>query len=129
MISYRSPRVVVRVLYGSATADVTGCQVEAMFEIRGDATRLKGLRLKNASGRLVGKKPRWRCWRYHRCATRLKGVRLENESAGMRCRSVAKNGERKYRRVADWQSVQAGLITCWNIAIDREEDSDLIDDT
>ena len=33
----------------------------------------------------------------------------------------------KYRRVADWQSVQAGLITCWKIGIDKDEDSGLID--
>jgi len=40
-------------------------------------------------------------------ATRLKRLRLKNESAGM--------------------SVQSGLITCWNIGIDRDEGSELID--
>ena len=51
-------------------------------------------------------------------------------SAGKRCRSGAQSGRyggSDYRWVADWQSVQSGLITCWNIGIDRDEDSELID--
>ena len=48
----------------------------------------------------------------------------------MRRRSEAPSGgygRCDYRWVADWQSVQSGLITCWNIGIDRDEDSELID--
>jgi len=40
----------------------------------------------------------------------------------MRCRSEAQTGRygrSDYRWVADWQSVQSGLITCWNIWIDK----------
>jgi len=40
----------------------------------------------------------------------------------MRCRSEAQSGSyggSDYRWVADWQSVQSGLITCWNIWIDK----------
>jgi hypothetical protein len=43
----------------------------------------------------------------------------------MRCRSEAQSGRyggSDYRWVADWQSVQSGLITCWNIWIDKRED-------
>jgi len=48
----------------------------------------------------------------------------------MRRRSEAQSGRYgrcDYRWVADWQSVQSGLITCWNIGIDRDEDSELVD--
>ena len=61
---------------------------------------------------------------------RLKGLRLKNESAGMRRRSEVQScryGGCDYRWVADWQSGQSGLITCWNIGIDRDEGSELID--
>jgi len=43
----------------------------------------------------------------------------------MRCRSKAQSGRyggSDYRWVADWQSVQSGLITCWNMWIDKRED-------
>ena len=43
----------------------------------------------------------------------------------MGCRSEAPSGRyggSDYRWVADWQSVQSGLITCWNIWIDKRED-------
>jgi hypothetical protein len=43
----------------------------------------------------------------------------------MRRRSEVQSGRYggcDYRWVADWQSVQSGLITCWNIWIDRGED-------
>ena len=48
----------------------------------------------------------------------------------MRRRSEAQSGRYggcDYRWVADWQRVQSGLITCWNIGIDRDEDSELVD--
>jgi len=45
------------------------------------------------------------------------------QKRGARCR----DGMCDYRWVADWQSVQSGLITCWNIGIDRDEGSELID--
>jgi len=51
--------------------------------------------------------------------------RLKNRSAAMRCRSEAQGGRyagSDYRWVADWQSVQSGLITCWNIWINKCED-------
>ena len=56
-------------------------------------------------------------------------LRLKNESAGMRCRSEARGGRygsSDYRWVADWQSLQSGLITCWNIWIDKREDYVLV---
>jgi len=43
----------------------------------------------------------------------------------MRSRSEAQSGRyhgSDYRWVADWQSVQSRLITCWNIWIDNRED-------
>jgi len=48
----------------------------------------------------------------------------------MRHRSEAQSGRYggcDYQWVADWQSVQSGLITCWNIGIDIDEDSELVD--
>ena len=47
----------------------------------------------------------------------------------MRRRSEAQSGRYggyDYRWVSDWQSVQSGLITCWNIWIDKREDCELI---
>jgi len=46
----------------------------------------------------------------------------------MRRRSEAQSGRYggyDYRWVSDWQSVQSGLITCWNIWIDKREDCEL----
>ena len=48
----------------------------------------------------------------------------------MRCRSEVPSSRYSrcdYPWVADWQSVQSGLINCWNIGINRDEDSELID--
>jgi len=62
-------------------------------------------------------------------ATRLQKLRLKKRE----CRDdTQKRGAKRqvgrcdYRWVADWQSVQSGLITCWNIWIDRDEDSELV---
>jgi hypothetical protein len=34
-------------------------------------------------------------------------------------------GGYEYGRLADWQSVQAGLITCWNIEMNIDKDGKL----